>query len=79
MRPPMPKTRIKDGKIIIDGKNFEDLPAPVQKTIEQDFSNIYSIRAAGNAPLIIETHDEREARSLKSRVEKLLKDLRSSR
>ncbi len=71
--------KIKDGKITVAGQEYGGLPEVIKKTVEQDFANIYSIRAAGNAPLIIETYDAREARALKNRVEKLLKDLRSGR
>jgi hypothetical protein len=75
----VPKMKINEGKIIVDGKKFEDLPVPIQKTIEQDFTSLYSIRAAGNAPVIVEAYDERETRMLRSRIDKLLKGLRAGR
>jgi hypothetical protein len=79
LSPPMPKMKIKEGKIIVDGKKFEDLPVPVQKTIGQDFISLYSIRAAGNAPIIVEAYDGREARTLRNRIDKLIKELRTGR
>jgi hypothetical protein len=71
--------KIKDGGIIIDGKNFKDLPVKIQKTVEQDFTDLYSIRIAGNAPVIVEAYDSSEARTLRNRIDKLIKELRSSR
>jgi hypothetical protein len=77
--PPVPKVTIKKGRILVDGKGFEDLPEAVRKTAEQDFSEVYAIREAGNAPVITTVYDEREARVLKKRISLFLKEMRESR
>ncbi len=77
--PPMPKVKIKDGKIEIDGKKYEDLPDTIKKTIEQDFVDIYSIRSEGNEPVVISTYDQKEARQLKKGIDTLLKQMREKR
>jgi hypothetical protein len=77
--PPAPKIKIKEGRIFVDGKDFDDLPSVVKKTVEQDFSEIYSIRSAGNEPVITQVYDEREARFLKKRIEGFVKEMRSKR
>jgi hypothetical protein len=76
---PLPKINIKNGKIIVDGKKYEDLPEKLKKTVEQDFSDVYSIRHSGNEPVITPAYDEREARILKNRIAALLKEIRASR
>jgi hypothetical protein len=77
--PPVPKIKIKGGMILVDGKNFDDLPGNVKKTVERDFSEIYLIRAAGNAPVITPVYDEREARTLKNKIESFVKEMREKR
>jgi hypothetical protein len=77
--PPMPKVKIKGGKIVVDGKKYEDLPDVVKKTIEQDFTDIYTIRAEGNEPVVIPAYDQREARALRKSVDTLLKQMRKTR
>jgi hypothetical protein len=77
--PPVPKIQIREGKILVDGNDFDALPGSVKETVERDFSELYAIRAAGNAPVIVEAYDNREARTLRNRIDKLLKELRVSR
>jgi hypothetical protein len=77
--PLVPKMTIKEGKILVDGKDFDTLPDGIKKTVEQDFTSVYTIRAAGNAPVIVEAYDNREARTLRNRIDKLLKELRVNR
>ena len=77
--PPMPKVKIKNGKIIVNGKKYEDLPETIKKTIEQDFVDIYSIRSEGNEPVVISAYDPQEARTLRKRVETLLKQIRAKK
>jgi hypothetical protein len=81
--PPQPKIKIENGKILVNGiniLNFPDtLPRPEKEALEKYLSEVYSIRAAGNEPLVIETYDEREARTLKNRIADLLKEIRASR
>jgi hypothetical protein len=77
--PPMPKVKIKNGRITVDGKKYEDLPETVKKTIEQDFADIYAIRSGGNEPVVFSTYDQREARLLRKNVDGLLKKIRSNR
>jgi hypothetical protein len=74
--PPMPKVKIKNGKIFVDGKKYEDLPETIRKTIEQDFVDIYSIRSGGNEPVVVSTYDLREARLLKKGIDSMLKQMR---
>jgi len=77
--PPMPKVRIKDGKIVVNGKKYEDLPPVLQKTIEQDFVEIYAIRSGGNEPVVFSTYDQKEASLLRRKIETVLKQIRSKR
>jgi hypothetical protein len=77
--PPVPQIRIAGGRILVDGKDFDSLPAPVKKTVEHDFSEVCSIRAAGNAPVITPVYDEREARTLKNKIDQFLKEMRAAR
>lgn len=77
--PPIPKIKIKEGRIFVDGKDFDALPNSVKKIVEQDFSQVYSIRASGNAPVITQVYDEREARVLKNKIENFVKEMRSKR
>jgi hypothetical protein len=77
--PPMPKVKIRNGRIVVDGKKYEDLPDVLKKTIEQDFTDIYAIRAEGNEPVVISTYDQREARALLKGIDTLLKQMRKNR
>ena len=77
--PPMPKVRIKSGRILVDGKKYEDLPDVLKKTIEQDFTDIYAIRADGNEPVVTPAYDQREARALRKAIDTLLKQMRKKR
>jgi hypothetical protein len=77
--PPVPKMKIRGGKIIVDGKDFNKLPNNIKKTVEQDFSKIYNIRSAGNSAVIVAAYDEREARILKKKIESFTKEMRSKR
>jgi hypothetical protein len=81
--PAQPKIKVEKGKILIDGiniLNFPDtLPEPEKETLGKYLSEVYSIRAAGNEPLIVEAYDEREARTLKNRIAAMLKEIRASR
>jgi hypothetical protein len=74
---------VEKGKILIDGiniLNFPDtLPEPEKEALGKYLSEVYAIRAAGNKPLVVETYDEREARTLKNRIAVLLKEIRASR
>jgi hypothetical protein len=77
--PPMPKVKIKNGKITVDGKKYEDLPDALKKTIEQDFTDIYEIRSGGHEPVITPVYDPREARTLRKGIDTLLKQIRKKR
>jgi hypothetical protein len=77
--PPMPKVTIKNGLIVIDGKKYEDLPDVLKKTIEQDFTDIYMIRAEGNEPVVTPVYDQQEARALRKSIDTLLKQMRKKR
>jgi hypothetical protein len=79
LSPPMPKVNIKGGRIVIDGKKYDDLPGALKKTIEQDFTSIYAIRAEGNEPVVTPVYDLREARALKKGIDALLKQMRKNR
>ena len=80
---PQPKIKVEKGKILVDGiniLNFPDtLPDLEKETLGKYLSEVYSIRAAGNEPLVIETYDDREARTLKNRIAAMLKEIRASR
>ena len=77
--PPMPKVRITNGKIVVDGKQYEELPIVLKKTIEQDFVNIYAIRSEGNEPVVITAYDSQETRLLRKKIDSLLKQMRIKR
>jgi hypothetical protein len=81
--PAQPKIKVEKGKILVDGiniLNFPDtLPEPEKETLGKYLSEVYAIRATGNAPLVVETYDENEARVLKKRIDSLLKEIRSKR
>lgn len=77
--PPMPRVKIKNGKIFVEGKKYEDLPDVIKNTIEQDFVSIYSIRAEGNEPVVTPAYDQREARVLRRGIDTLLKEIRKKR
>jgi hypothetical protein len=81
--PPQARIKIEKGKILVDGiniLNFSDmLPKPEKEMLGKYLSEVYTIRAAGNEPLIVEAYDEREARTLKNRIAALLKEIRASR
>jgi hypothetical protein len=79
LEPPMPKVRIKGGKIVVDGKKYEDLPDVLKKTIEQDFTDIYTIRSEGNEPVVTPVYDQREARIVRKGIDGLLKKIRAKR
>ena len=76
---PLPKIQIKNGKIMISGKKYEDLPEKLKQTVEQDFAEVYAIRFSGNEPIITQVYDAREGRALKKGIEKLLKTMRAKR
>ena len=81
--PSQPKIKIERGKILVDGVNIlnfpDTLPEPEKETLGKYLSEVYAIRAAGNEPLVVETYDEHEARTIKNRIAVLLKELRASR
>jgi len=81
--PPQPKIKVERGKILVDGVNIlnfpDTLPEPERETLGKYLAEVYTIRAAGNEPLVVETYDEREARTLKNRIAALLKEMRASR
>jgi hypothetical protein len=79
LSPPMPKVSIKGGKITVDGQKYEDLPDILKKTIEQDFTGIYTIRAEGNEPVVTPAYDQKEARALRKAIDTLLKQMRKKR
>jgi hypothetical protein len=78
-----PKISIGENKILINGKNIlnfpKGIPAKEKEALGGYLSEIYTIRAAGNTPLIVETYDERESRALKKGIGTLLKKIRSNR
>ena len=77
--PPMPKVKIKNGKIVIDGKKYDDLPDALKQTIERDITDIYTIRAEGNEAVVTSVYDQREARALRKGIDTLLKQIRRKR
>ncbi|MDR2815757.1 MAG: hypothetical protein LBB62_03540 [Proteiniphilum sp.] len=70
LSPPIPKVKIKNGKIVVDGKKYEDLPDVLKKTIEQDLTAIYAIRAEGNEPYIVDTYGRGEQRAIDAFLKK---------
>jgi hypothetical protein len=81
--PPPPKIKIEKGKILVNGINILNFSDTLQETEKEALgkylSEVYTIRAAGNEPLIVEAYDEREVRTLKNRIAALLKEIRASR
>jgi hypothetical protein len=81
--PPQPRIRVEKGRILVNGINIltfpDTLPGPEKEMLGKYLSEVYSIRAAGNEPLVVETYDEREARTLKKRIAALLREIRASR
>jgi hypothetical protein len=77
--PPVPKVKIKGGRIVVDGKKYEDLPDILKKTIEQDFTDIYAIRSEGNEPVVTPAYDQKEARTLRKTIDTFLKQMRKKR
>ena len=77
--PPTPKVKIVNGRIIVGGKKYEELPDAVKNTIERDFVDIYSIRSEGNEPVVVSAYDAREARLLRKKIDGLLKEMRAKR
>jgi hypothetical protein len=81
--PPHPRIKVEKGKILVDGiniLNFPDtLPEPEKETLGKYLAEVYAIRAAGNEPLVVEAYDEREARTLKTRITAMLKEIRAKR
>jgi hypothetical protein len=55
------------------------MPEKEQEALGGYLAEVYAIRAAGNEPLVIETYDDREARTLKNRIAAMLKEIRASR
>jgi hypothetical protein len=81
--PPRSKIKVENGRILVNGiniLNFPDaLPEVEKESLKKYLSEVYSIRAAGNEPLVVEAYDEREARTLKNRIAALLKEIRAGR
>jgi hypothetical protein len=75
----MPRVKIKNGRIIVDGKKYEDLPDNMKKTIEEDIGGIFAIRSEGNEPVVTTAYDQREARALRKSIDTLLKQMRKKR
>jgi hypothetical protein len=79
----MPKIKIEEGRILVNGKNIlnfpKDMPDKEKETLGGYLAEVYAIRAAGNAPLVVETYDDNEARVLKKRIDALLKEIRSKK
>jgi hypothetical protein len=67
---PPPKIKIEEGKILIDGKNILNFPAGIPETEKADIgkylAEVYTIRAAGNEPFILETYDSGERRAIEN-------------
>jgi hypothetical protein len=77
--PTMPRVMIKDGKIYVEGRKYEELPDNMKKTIEEDIGNIYAIRSGGNEPVVTPVYDQREARALRKSIDILLKQIREKK
>jgi hypothetical protein len=77
----MPEIKIGGGRILVNGKNIlnfpEDMPEKEKKALGGYLAEVYAIRAAGNAPLVVEAYDDNEARALKKRIDIFLKEIRS--
>jgi hypothetical protein len=78
-----PEIKIEEGRILIDGRavlNFpKEMPKKEKEALGGYLAEVYAIRAAGNAPLIVEAYDDGEARVLKRRIDALLKEIRSKK
>jgi hypothetical protein len=79
----LPKIKIEEGRILVNGKNIlnfpKDMPDKEKEALGGYLAEVYAIRAAGNAPLVVETYDDSEARVLKKRIDTLLKEIRSKK
>jgi hypothetical protein len=79
----MPKIKIEEGRILVNGENIlnfpRDMPKKEKEALGGYLAEVYAIRAAGNAPLVVETYDEKEARILKKRIDALLREIRSKK
>jgi hypothetical protein len=79
----LPKIKLEKGRILVNGKNIlnfpKDMPEKEKEALGGYLSEVYAIRAAGNAPLVVETYDENEARVLKKRINAFLKEMRSKK
>jgi hypothetical protein len=79
----LPKIKVEAGRILVNGKNIlnfpKDMPDKEKEALGGYLGEIYTIRAAGNAPLVVETYDDGEARVLKKRIDALLKEIRSKK
>jgi hypothetical protein len=77
----MPKIKIEEGRILVNGKNIlnfpKDMPDKEKEALGGYLAEVYAIRAVGNAPLVVETYDDNEARVLKKRIDTFLKEIRS--
>jgi hypothetical protein len=77
----LPKIKVEEGKILVNGRNIlnfpKDMPEKEKEALGEYLSEVYAIRASGNAPLVVETYDDNEARVLKKRIDALLKEIRS--
>jgi hypothetical protein len=78
-----PKIKVEEGRILVNGKNIlnfpEDMPEKEKKALSEYLAEVYVIRSAGNAPLVVETYDDSEARVLKKRIGAFLKEIRSKK
>ncbi len=63
-----PKVRVTATKITVDGKNIlnlsEDLPEKERRNLAEYLGAVYSIRATGNEPFIVDTYDKGEQRAI---------------
>jgi hypothetical protein len=79
----LPKIKVEDGRILVNGKNIlnfpDDMPEKEKEALSEYLSEVYAIRAAGNAPLVVETYDDSEMRVLKKRIDAFLKEIRSKK
>jgi hypothetical protein len=79
----LPKIKIEEGRILVNGKNIlnfpKDIPEKEKEALGGYLAEVYAIRAAGNAPLVVEAYDDSEARVLKKRIDAFLKEIRSKK
>jgi hypothetical protein len=77
------KIKVEEGRILVNGKNVlnfpKDMPEREKEALGEYLAEVYTIRAAGNSPLVVETYDESEARVLRKRIDAFLKEIRSKR